>query len=78
MRCPIQLLISALIVLSSGACSTKRTVAPQYSAVVTKAGDLTRSIAEARSGGKEVKRLQLESLSILDQLDAKLVKLLEK
>jgi hypothetical protein len=56
----------------------KRAASPQYAGVITKAGDLSGSIGQARSDSKEVKRLQSASLTVLDQLDSKLVKLLQK
>lgn len=73
-------LISVLIVLCFGACSTgKRPAAqsPQYAGVTRKAEDITKTINLAQSDSKEVKRLQWEGLSLLDRLDYKTTILLK-
>ena len=72
-------LILALITLGSFACSTERhhAVSPQYSAVTRKVEDITRTINLVESDSKTVKRLQYESLSLLDRLDYKTTILLE-
>ena len=80
----IKLTICVLIVLASallsGGCKSvpRKSPSPQYAGIVTKAGDVSGSIGQARSDSKEVKRLQSASLTVLDQLDSKLIKLLQK
>ena len=72
----------ALIALSLSACSQASSRAarsgPQYAAVVTKSQDAKASVSQAQLDSKEVKRLQAASKTILQQLDDKLVKLLQK
>ena len=72
----------ALIVLSLCACSHSNSRSarsgPQYAAVVTKSQDVKSSVSQAQQDSKEVKRLQEASKTILQQLDDKLVKLLQK
>jgi hypothetical protein len=72
--------ILALIALSFCACSTgKRPAAPspQYAAVTRKVEDITKTINLVQSDSKEVKSLQMQSLSLLDRLDYKTTILLK-
>jgi hypothetical protein len=76
MKCPIL----ALIALSFCACSTvKRSAAPspQYAAVTRKVEDITKTINLIQSDSKEVKSLQMQSLSLLERLDYKTTILLK-
>ena len=95
MKCPNHLLISALIALAFSACSTgprRAAPSPQYSGVVTKAGDAAASLTQAQSDNKEVKKaiqlvreynLKMSTRAsrmndLLDKADYKTSKLLEK
>ena len=72
--------VIALIALSFCACSTaKRNVAPspQYAGVTRKVEDITKTINLIQSDSKEVKRLQSESMSLLDRIDYKATLLLK-
>lgn len=69
-----------LIVLAScAACTGPRHAAtsPQYSAVTRKVEDITKTINLVESDSKEVKKLQVQSLSLLDRLDYKTTILLK-
>lgn len=73
-------LIFALTLPLFCACSTgKHRVAhaPQYAGVTRKAEDITKTISLIQSDSKEVKRLQSESMSLLDRLDYKTTILLK-
>ena len=73
--------IFALIALISCAgCTTPRRVvsSPQYAGVVTATEGVRTDLRKIQSDGKEVKKLQAQSMTLLDQLDDKLVKLLKK
>lgn len=61
-------------------CAGPRPAAPspQYAGVVTKSQDAGKSVAQAQSDSREVRRLQQASRTLLQQIDDKLVKLLEK
>jgi len=73
-------LVLALTCLMSFACSTAprhAATSPQYSAVTRKVEDITKTINLAQSDSKEVKRLQVQSMSLLERLDYKTTILLK-
>lgn len=77
----MKLLLSLLLFLPVFAgCATKRVSAPspQYAGVTRKAEDISKTIQSIQSDSKEVKQLQIDSMSLLDQLDHKMTMLLEK
>ena len=74
------LLILALTVLGSSACSSGKRPAvpsPQYAGVTRKVEDITKTINLVQSDSKEVKELQRQSLGLLDRLDYKTTILLK-
>ena len=73
-------LLIALMSLALCACSTAPRHAassPQYAAVTRKVEDITKTINLAQSDSKEVKRLQVQSMSLLERLDYKTTILLK-
>ncbi|TSA40726.1 MAG: hypothetical protein D4R57_01540 [Verrucomicrobiales bacterium] len=76
---PPYLLLALIALLSFVGCTAHRNAAisPQYAAVTRKAGDITKTINLIETDGKEVKRLQSQSLSLLDRLDFKTTILLK-
>ena len=73
-------IIALIALLSCASCTTPRHAvsSPQYSGVVTATEGVRTDLRKIQSDGKEVKKLQAQSLTLLDQLDNKLVKLLDK
>ena len=73
-----------LILAALGICScthmqpVKPAPIPSLTGAVNQTIEIRRGLAVARDNSKEVRRLQTQSLTLLDQLDQKIVKLLEK
>lgn len=68
------------IVLCAG-CATRRAAPPasaSLAAVVRKSSETQASVESARSDGKEVRRLHIESMGLLERLDYKTTLLLKK
>lgn len=78
MKCLPPIALIALTLPACGTASHRAAPSPQYAGVVTKAGAVQTSLSQAQRDAAEVRRLQLASKTILQQLDDKLVKLLEK
>ena len=78
MKCP-NLIFALTALLSCAACTAKPRVAdPHMAGTLGQAATLSDSILAAASDSKEVKRLQTESLSLLERLDYKTTILLER
>lgn len=71
-------LLLVLVGLLLSSCVAKpKAVSPQYAAVTRQAEDITKTINLAQADGKEIKRLQRESLTLLQRLDYKTTILLK-
>ena len=74
--------ITAILALALCSCAhtqpIKPSPTPSLTGAVNQTIEIRRGIAVARDNSKEVRRLQSQSLNLLDQLDQKIVKLLEK
>ena len=51
---------------------------PSLTGAINQTVEIRKGIAVARDNSKEVRRLQAQSITLLDQLDNKIVKLLQK
>lgn len=75
----IAVIVALSVMLAMMGCATKKESAPspQYAGVTRKVEDISNTISQVQSDSKEVKRLQDESLSLLDRLDYKTTILLK-
>jgi len=71
-------LVMLVIALCTGCASHRLAPSPQYAGIVTKSEDITKTINLATEDSKEVRKLQRDSLSLVDRLDFKASRLLEK
>lgn len=75
------ILLLALLPVLFCACATPRRPAPSspaLAAVVHKSSEAKTTVASARSDGKEVRQLHIESMSLVERLDYKATLLLKK
>ena len=64
-------LVLATLVLTACSSPKRTAAAPEYAGVTRQVEDITRTINLVETDSKEVKRLQTESLGLLDRLDYK-------
>lgn len=75
-----KMILLIIAMAGQGGCAARRVEppTPALASVVKKSQEARSSVESARSDGKEVRRLHIESMSLVERLDYKATLLLKK
>jgi hypothetical protein len=71
------IILLTLSFLAVGCASKSKPAPPEFASVVRRATAVSDSLGRARSDNKEVKAIHVDSLSLLDEVEAKINELLK-